>query len=211
VGVNPPAAIYLTRPLVVVHGSAMGDQRRITTYKQVLSLIGDGARIASRCGVSYRIAGDWLRTGRVEREYWDNLIAGLKSVGAKGVTMATFYRIPSAAGVQTFVDLLDLFPSFTALAKDIGVPVSTVRSWSERDKVPVQHWYEVVETGKKFGIRDLTLTTMSDCIIFQRERTNGQQRSDLRSQPRLPHRPPGHGQQERQTAGQSEALRRARR
>jgi len=135
----------------------MPDARSVTTVKGLLSLFANSEQIAAPLGVPYGEVKDWLRLGRVPQSYWPALIAAARRAGIAGVSHALLARLPTANGAQNVADLLDLWPSITALAGDLGLAHSTVRSWAgERNSIPLKYWDGVVKSAKSYGIRHLT-------------------------------------------------------
>ena len=60
-----------------------------------------------------------------------------------------------------FRPLLDLCGRLPTFARDLGVPVSTVRAWYNRDSVPSEYWPDIASFGRKNGTQGLTLEALS--------------------------------------------------
>lgn len=53
-----------------------------------------------------------------------------------------------AQSTETFVDLLDCWPSRAVIARDVDVPYETVVSWARRNSVPARYWRPLVRSAK---------------------------------------------------------------
>jgi hypothetical protein len=48
--------------------------------------------------------------------------------------------------MRSFRQIVDLWPSPTAMALDVGAPVESVRKWRQRDRIPAQYWEAVARS-----------------------------------------------------------------
>ena len=53
-------------------------------------------------------------------------------------------------------DTLDKFPTYTLLAKEIGIGPKAVWRWT-RKGIPANRWPSVVDAAKKYGISDVSI------------------------------------------------------
>lgn len=49
-------------------------------------------------------------------------------------------------------EIIDLWPSTSELAKDLGVNGWRVQKWRTRNKIPSSFWVELIAAGKKRGL-----------------------------------------------------------
>jgi hypothetical protein len=66
--------------------------------------------------------------------------------------------------MKTASQILGLWPSLSALSKDIGRHYNTVRSWSERDSIPGKHWAVIIDSATMRGIHGVTLAALADAM-----------------------------------------------
>jgi hypothetical protein len=59
--------------------------------------------------------------------------------------------------MMTFRQIIDLWPTMSALATDVGLhdKYQTVAAWKRRDRIPPDYWIAVVRAAKR---RDLPVT-----------------------------------------------------
>lgn len=58
---------------------------------------------------------------------------------------------------STFSDVINLWPSRTALAGDIGLEdANLVRSWRSRDRIPDEYWAAIVKAAGERGFSKVT-------------------------------------------------------
>ena len=56
---------------------------------------------------------------------------------------------------MTHSDILNLWPSLTDLARDMGKPIPTVGNWKSRNRIPMEYWVRLVRAAAR---RDIPLT-----------------------------------------------------
>lgn len=71
--------------------------------------------------------------------------------------------------MQTFADIVALWPNAVTLAEDIGESPVTVRAWRMRNSIHASHWRPLVRAAKARGIK-LTLEDLAR--IAEGETTN---------------------------------------
>lgn len=47
--------------------------------------------------------------------------------------------------------VIDLFGGLTATARILGRPVTTVQGWKERERIPTDHWGEIISKAAERG------------------------------------------------------------
>ncbi|HZF44729.1 MAG TPA: hypothetical protein VEZ26_00220 [Sphingomonadaceae bacterium] len=62
--------------------------------------------------------------------------------------------------MQTFADIVALWPNAVALAGDIGESPVTVRAWRLRNSIHASHWRSIVRAAEGRGIK-LTLDDLA--------------------------------------------------
>ncbi len=69
---------------------------------------------------------------------------------------------------QTFRDIIDLWPTRVALARDIaheladGRPLLPVRDWHVRDTIPDKYFHAVVAAAGRCGFEGVTYVQLTD-------------------------------------------------
>jgi hypothetical protein len=63
--------------------------------------------------------------------------------------------------MQTVSSLSELWPSDADLARDIGVPYSTVSAWKQRQSIPAAYWQDLVRAAKARGIKGVTADVLT--------------------------------------------------
>jgi hypothetical protein len=63
---------------------------------------------------------------------------------------------------SSFADVIDQWPSFAALSRDVGVPPVTARFWRYRNSIPAKQWHLVIDAARERGIEGVTLEVLAD-------------------------------------------------
>jgi len=58
--------------------------------------------------------------------------------------------------METFADIIGLWPTAETLASDIGDRGVTVRAWRNRNSIPSNRWGDVIAAAKIRGYADVT-------------------------------------------------------
>jgi hypothetical protein len=64
--------------------------------------------------------------------------------------------------MQSFSELLVLWPSLAEVARELTVPYDTVISWKRRKSVPYEYWPALVASAARFEIRGITMERLAD-------------------------------------------------
>ena len=67
--------------------------------------------------------------------------------------------------------LLALWPTRAALARDLGLAYVTVQGWSVRNNIPRARWTDLVRAARKRGFASVTVQALKDGQI--RKQSNG--------------------------------------
>ena len=59
--------------------------------------------------------------------------------------------------METFIEVIDLWPSVMDLAVDAGVEYPRAQSWRQRDNIPPKHWNAVIAAARRRKIRGVSL------------------------------------------------------
>lgn len=59
-------------------------------------------------------------------------------------------------GMETFIDLIDAWPTLSAFADDIGVSYEAAKAWRRRNSVPAPYWGRLIECAAARGIPGVT-------------------------------------------------------
>lgn len=62
---------------------------------------------------------------------------------------------------QTFVDVINFWPSRPQLAHDLGLTIGQVQKWADRDRIPSEHWNALIEAAGKRGYWQVTLRRLA--------------------------------------------------
>jgi hypothetical protein len=56
--------------------------------------------------------------------------------------------------MNSFRSIIGLWPSLDAMAGDLGAPITAVRKWWQRDRIPAEWWQAVAESsvGQAAGV-----------------------------------------------------------
>lgn len=76
--------------------------------------------------------------------------------------------------IQTFSELLKLWPTAGALAEDLEVKEVTARMWRQRG-IPSEYWLGVVAAAEKREIKGVTLEMLAKLAAEQAGRPTGQE------------------------------------
>ena len=49
-------------------------------------------------------------------------------------------------------DIVEGLGGATALAEQLGIPMTTVASWKQRQSIPVEHWSRLIEIASHRGL-----------------------------------------------------------
>ena len=69
-------------------------------------------------------------------------------------------RRRSARGIDSFAEIIRLWPSYAELADDCGVSYQTVASWHRRSSIPQIHWENVERSAKKRNIHAVSYSKL---------------------------------------------------
>ncbi len=58
--------------------------------------------------------------------------------------------------MNSFTDIISMWPSDQAFADDLGETVSLVRVWKHRNSIPARHWKQVLCGAKKREFSQVT-------------------------------------------------------
>ena len=61
---------------------------------------------------------------------------------------------------MSYAKILDQWPSTADLARDLGRPLSTVRAWRRRDRIPADAWDHVIASAKSRGLRGVSVRSL---------------------------------------------------
>lgn len=63
--------------------------------------------------------------------------------------------------METFRDIINLWPSAEDLGRDIEIPGGLVRLWRRRDNIPAAHWIDIVTAAEARPIPGVTLERLA--------------------------------------------------
>ena len=72
---------------------------------------------------------------------------------------------------KSFSEIVDLWPSFAAMADDIGAKANTVAKWHLRDRISPDCWLAVAEAAERRGYDGVTVDLMARLAAGTRANT----------------------------------------
>ncbi len=54
--------------------------------------------------------------------------------------------------IRRFRDVIDACGAASVLARALGLQVTTVQKWRDRDSIPVEHWQKVMDVARENGV-----------------------------------------------------------
>jgi hypothetical protein len=83
--------------------------------------------------------------------------------------------------MQTFPEIIALWPSAEALGVDVGVSGVVARAWRQRNSIPPEHWLGIVTAAERRGFLDTSGRPVVTLELL----------AHIAAQ-KLPHNPPAH-------------------
>jgi hypothetical protein len=70
--------------------------------------------------------------------------------------------------METYADIIGLWPSAEALGDDIGESGVTVRAWRNRNSIPAYRWLDIVKAADARGIEGVSLDALARIAATRR-------------------------------------------
>jgi hypothetical protein len=86
--------------------------------------------------------------------------------------------------MQSFADLLSLWPSLARISDELAVPYDTVMAWKRRNSVPFEYWVPLLASAKRNKIRGISmeiLAAAAERIHAKRHKDRARRRRQKRS------------------------------
>lgn len=64
--------------------------------------------------------------------------------------------------MESFSQLIGLWPSMSQLAADLAVPYGVVKQWRRRDSIPSEYWRALIAAAKQRGISGITADLLTE-------------------------------------------------
>jgi hypothetical protein len=93
--------------------------------------------------------------------------------------------------MQSFAELLVLWPSLSVIGRELDVPYDTVIAWKRRSSVPYEYWPALVASAIQHEIPGITMETLADALEELRRQRREVRRKKRAKRPNL-HRQPRH-------------------
>lgn len=74
--------------------------------------------------------------------------------------------------VQSFVSIVELWPSAEAMALDLGETGTNVRAWKYRNKIPDLYWVRLVGAARRRGFHQVTYEKLARLAATSAGRAN---------------------------------------
>jgi hypothetical protein len=65
---------------------------------------------------------------------------------------------------NSFQQIIDLWPSRAALARDMGVSYCRARQWYDRNRIPAEYWIDLVESAENISAARITYKNLAELI-----------------------------------------------
>tara|TARA_R110002020_G_scaffold467027_4_gene690182 strand:+ start:3033 stop:3254 length:222 start_codon:yes stop_codon:yes gene_type:complete len=70
---------------------------------------------------------------------------------------------------MTHADIINLWPSLSAFAEDLGVPYVTAKAMRRRMSIPASYWVRMIEAAAARDIAGVTLADLAHAAAQPRE------------------------------------------
>ncbi|MFC3071512.1 hypothetical protein [Shinella pollutisoli] len=70
---------------------------------------------------------------------------------------------------MTHADIINLWPSLTAFAQDLGVPYVTAKAMRRRGSIPATYWVRLVDHAERRGLHGVTIRHLAEMIAITSE------------------------------------------
>lgn len=64
--------------------------------------------------------------------------------------------------MESFNDVIGLWPSLPELAADLKVPYERAAQWRKRNSIPARHWARLIEVAQERGFRCVTAERLAE-------------------------------------------------
>jgi hypothetical protein len=91
--------------------------------------------------------------------------------------------------MQSFANLLSLWPSLARISDELAVPYDTVMAWKRRNSVPYEYWSALMASAKRNKIRGISmelLAAAAEGVHAKRHRERAKKRRRKRVKPEKP-------------------------
>jgi hypothetical protein len=76
-----------------------------------------------------------------------------------------------SCAMQSFAELLSLWPSLARIAAELEVPYDTVIAWKRRNSVPYEYWTALTASALQNNLKGVTMEIMAEAAeVLRRER-----------------------------------------
>ena len=69
---------------------------------------------------------------------------------------------------KTFAEVIAVWPSAWAMARDLYLPNGTVQKWKERGNIRSKHWNQIVRAARVHNFDQITLQVLADIAAKQK-------------------------------------------
>lgn len=76
--------------------------------------------------------------------------------------------------MNTFSEIISLWPSAEELARDVGATGLVVRAWRARRSIPSEYWVAVIGAAERRGIPHITLELFAKLAASRGKRAQGE-------------------------------------
>jgi hypothetical protein len=80
--------------------------------------------------------------------------------------------------MESFGDVIALWPSLSDLAADAGVAYGVAKQWRMRDSIPAPHWAALVDAARNRGFSEVTTARLAEIARLRAERVAAEQQNN---------------------------------
>lgn len=68
---------------------------------------------------------------------------------------------------MTHADIINLWPSLSQFASDLGVRYGTAKAMRRRGRIPPEYWFRLAQKAKEHGIPGVTTDSLARAIAVE--------------------------------------------
>lgn len=74
--------------------------------------------------------------------------------------------------METFVAVIELWPSIGDFAREVGVSYGLAKQWRMRNSIPAAHWQRVIGAAQERGFEGVTAERLTEIAQLRAPMTN---------------------------------------
>ena len=68
---------------------------------------------------------------------------------------------------MTHSDVINLWPSLSLFADDLGVPYGTAKAMRRRGRIPSEYWFRLVQKADERGIEGVSTDVLAEAVALE--------------------------------------------